>query len=878
MANITDTVITNGYCIGCGACASIPESPFRVALDARGQYVASYNGQSSEERQLSSSKVCPFANESVDEDVIGSELFGATCRYDPVLGYYRDCYAAYTLEEPFRKHGSSGGIGSWICARILRGKMVTGVIHVRPRQRDAADPRLFEYSLSSLDGQVKAGAGSRYYPVEMSQVLAQLRGLPGTYAFVGLPCFIKAIRLLARQDPELAKKIRFCIGLVCGHLKSVRFSDLLALQLGFDPREVESIDFRKKLPDAPANRYGVEVVGQKGCEPARIVRPIQELDGGNWGHGYFKYKACDYCDDIFAETADIVIGDAWLPEYVQDSAGTNIIVVRDPELATVLDEARENRQLHLEAIPARRAVQSQAANVRHRREDLPYRLFLADRNGTWRPRKRTSASARGLDRRRKRLAELRIRIAEESHEAFRECANKGLAFFRTRMNPLLSRYQAMYAANSSRNLWRWTKRVVRAVARRCKNLVLGGCFPLYLFWLRATRRLRRLSGAVVLPPSSPGSLGDEAALNGLVGALRRQNVEPITMLSYSQNSSWQHVQGNPPSLPIDKYFRKGRIASLFRFAHLLASHERFYVLGTDVLDGFYDAEGSVRRIHLLRFAAAIGVQTAAVGFSFSSNAKQETVAALRRLPSTVRFCIRDAISKSAFQRLVGRDASLVADPAFLLQPVEDSQLDETIVSWIRARKQEGKVVLGVNINHLLVRQLPGMTAAKLVRSYCELLTELLKQNHDLAFCLIPHDTRGRPNDVELATSVVASIADETKSVTTLVPFPCSSAAVKGIVRGLDCVFSGKMHLAIASLGQCTPVGCMTYKDKKFDGLFQHFGLDDVTISPNSLACPHETASFVQSLIDRRVYLKERIEAELPHVMSLAAENLQGYSS
>ena len=37
-----------------------------------------------------------------------------------------------------------------------------------------------------------------------------------------------------------------------------------------------------------------------------------------WEYGYFKYKACDFCDDIFAECADITVGDAWLSRYKKD--------------------------------------------------------------------------------------------------------------------------------------------------------------------------------------------------------------------------------------------------------------------------------------------------------------------------------------------------------------------------------------------------------------------------------------------------------------------------------------------------------------------------------------------------------------------------------
>ena len=35
-----------------------------------------------------------------------------------------------------------------------------------------------------------------------------------------------------------------------------------------------------------------------------------------------KYKACDFCDDVFGEVADVVFGDAWVEKYATASAVT----------------------------------------------------------------------------------------------------------------------------------------------------------------------------------------------------------------------------------------------------------------------------------------------------------------------------------------------------------------------------------------------------------------------------------------------------------------------------------------------------------------------------------------------------------------------------
>ena len=58
--------------------------------------------------------------------------------------------------------------------------------------------RLFRYRISRTPDELADGAKSRYYPVEMSEVLETIRRVPGRYAVVGVPCFIKAVHLLRR--------------------------------------------------------------------------------------------------------------------------------------------------------------------------------------------------------------------------------------------------------------------------------------------------------------------------------------------------------------------------------------------------------------------------------------------------------------------------------------------------------------------------------------------------------------------------------------------------------------------------------------------------------------------------------------------------------
>src|SRR3546814_19586796 len=66
------------------------------------------------------------------------------------------------------------------------------------------------------------------------------------------------------------------------------------------------------------------------------------LVDGDWGAGFFQNRACDFCDDVVAETADIAFGDAWVEPYSSDGRGTNVVVVRSSALHAMLREDRKS--------------------------------------------------------------------------------------------------------------------------------------------------------------------------------------------------------------------------------------------------------------------------------------------------------------------------------------------------------------------------------------------------------------------------------------------------------------------------------------------------------------------------------------------------------
>jgi len=459
------TVVDGGYCIGCGACAAVEGSPIRMELDPLGRWVPRVDPHADPVRlDAPVLSVCPFSDSGPDEDAIAADAFPTAAPHARV-GRLLGAYAGHAVDASLRAEGSSGGIGTWILTELLRRDLVDEVLHVRPRRPSRDDARLFAYDSSGGVPEVQARAKSRYYPVEMSQVLRRVRGRPGRYAIVGVPCFIKAVRRFAAVDGAIAERIRFTLALFCGHQKSTRFAELLAWQLGVAPERLDGIDFRHKLSDRPANRYGVKVRDDMGA-----IRdgPTDELLGGNWGEGLMKLRPCDFCDDVAGETAVVAVGDAWLPRYTSDSAGTNVVVTRHPALEALIGDGIETGGLRLDRLTADDVARSQESGLRHRREGLSHRLARADAEGAWRPTKRVQPTHANLDRRGRRIMDLRARLAEESHDAFAAARATGrLADFRERIGRTLHAYRTLYAPLR----WRLVMRAPAPLRRAGRALI-----------------------------------------------------------------------------------------------------------------------------------------------------------------------------------------------------------------------------------------------------------------------------------------------------------------------------------------------------------------------------------------------------------------------
>lgn len=370
-----DLIVKNNLCTGCGVCISEDQSrQAKMVWNKEGFLIPLLGENSTQEEMI---KVCPFAIQQKNEDELGDIfLKQSDAQYYDRIGYYHGLYAGFSNQ--FRKTSSSGGIATYIFKTLLEKKIVDYLFIVKEING------VYAYQFFSDIEEITKISKTRYTPVTLENLFNEISKIEGKIAISGVACFVKAIRLKQMSDPALKEKIAFIVGIICGGLKSRYYTDYLAQEAGCR-NEYSHAQYRVKNEESYALDYNFSCI-EKTSKRIHMV-DMQSL-GDMWGTGLFKSNACDFCDDVLTELADISLGDAWIHPYDKSGLGNSIVITRTKIAENLIQNGLNQNFLTLDKVTVEKILLSQNGSFNHRHKGLLYRTIQASKRGTKIPEKR----------------------------------------------------------------------------------------------------------------------------------------------------------------------------------------------------------------------------------------------------------------------------------------------------------------------------------------------------------------------------------------------------------------------------------------------------------------------------------------------------------
>jgi coenzyme F420 hydrogenase subunit beta len=385
------TVLANSYCCGCGVCAAVcPANNLSMQENRYGEVLPKHSGKCGKNCGLCQ-MVCPFADGNRDEHELGRLLFGERSGFlrHETLGWLHETFAGRVADPDQRMQAASGGLTTAVLLALMdRGEIDAAVVAqplpVRP---------WFHTRIADTPEQILASRGSVYHVTDLAAPLRQvIYGPERRYAAVSLPCAVKAIRLAQQRIPSLEKRLRYVFGLTCGGQRNRCFADLLTALAG-SSRGI--VSYRSKRGARRANDYRFCI--------AKDREKFQVKFSGLYGYlmmnGIAELKACLFCGDIFAELADAAFMDAWLPDFLPDPGGRNLVISRNREIGRVLRGLSREKECELQPVAPSQIEASQAGVIEKKRSGLPARRRAAGGTG-WvqnqRPGRSQAVSSEGL--------------------------------------------------------------------------------------------------------------------------------------------------------------------------------------------------------------------------------------------------------------------------------------------------------------------------------------------------------------------------------------------------------------------------------------------------------------------------------------------------
>lgn len=317
-----DDVVGAGLCAGCGICESMAGGDaIKMGLTREGRIRPQTKKPIESTLMKQIMQVCPGAI------IIGpkEDQAGITNSMHPIWGPISSLHKGWAGDEKVRFHSAAGGVLTSLGMYLIRTRKVGAVLHIIA---SADNPPLSEAWISRTEQDVYDGAQSRYGPGASLTAVHRLLDEGVTFAVIGKPCDVAAIRNLQRIDARAEAQIPYCLTNFCGGTISLNTAHTMVESMGATPDELSLYRYRGEgWPGTAHMEINDGRVFDLTYEQAWLDETVP-----------WKYDLpfrCKVCPDAIGELADISAPDGWVmkngkPIY-DEAPGVNLVITRTPK-------------------------------------------------------------------------------------------------------------------------------------------------------------------------------------------------------------------------------------------------------------------------------------------------------------------------------------------------------------------------------------------------------------------------------------------------------------------------------------------------------------------------------------------------------------------
>lgn len=316
-------VLKGDLCSGCGLCAGVSRGAIAMKHEEPGFA-----------RPIQSAPISAAAEAIIADACPGSRVapWSESPDRHPYWGPAHETLTGFALNAPVRHAGASGGALSALVIHALETGLVDRVLHV---EADPDRPTGNRLRWSRTVEDVMTGAGSRYAPSSPLSFIDIALDEGGSFAFVGKPCDVSALRQMARHDARVDAHVPLMLSFYCGGLPSQNGARRVVRAMGLEPDDV--VSFRYRGNGWPGLTVARTSAGEEGS--------MRYAD--SWGRHLSQEVQfrCKICPDAVGAVADIACADAWYgdeggyPSF-DEQDGRSLIQIRTERGEHLLASAR----------------------------------------------------------------------------------------------------------------------------------------------------------------------------------------------------------------------------------------------------------------------------------------------------------------------------------------------------------------------------------------------------------------------------------------------------------------------------------------------------------------------------------------------------------